>query len=520
MSNKIHLLITSDTHANWSLEPPSLYQTSHVLKSLEAQYAQDEVIKIDLGDFIQGTGFATYFSQVAKDGSIFYDGMNRMDYDYQIIGNHEFNFGLPYLKSILNGLNSQILCSNIIHEITEESFVGKPYTIIERQGFKIGLIGATTQYIPNWETPKHYEGLRFDDVVKTVGKYIDILRPQVDLLAVAYHGGFEADLDTFELTELDTGENQGSKLLQTYPQIDLLLTGHQHRVINKKVNNTYILQPGRSGAYIGHVAIDPADGSITTELIETISAPMDDTLIAQLNIKASKAQQWLETSFGNAPIMIPTQDESLARAKGIPFIELIHKIQLKETQADFSAVALINDGFKAFQGDITNEILLKAYPFFNLVAKVAVTGQDLYDIMEYNYQYYQLDSNGNLRINPKYIEPKPKHYNRDLFSGLTTVVDMTQPEGERILTLIDEKTNQPIDRKKTYTLAVSQYRASGGGNFSTFTPDKVLSISQKDIATLIPQYIQTFTQEDWHEINHHYDHIEWTPAVNFDQLKA
>ncbi|SDI87162.1 bifunctional metallophosphatase/5'-nucleotidase [Dolosicoccus paucivorans] len=517
MSKKIHLFITSDTHANWSLNPPSLYQTSHVLKSLQKQHAQDEVITIDLGDFIQGTGFATYFSQIEEDGSVFSDAMNALNYDYQVIGNHEFNFGLSYLTETLSQLKSQILCSNILNKETKQPFMGKPYTIIEKNGLKMGLIGATTQYIPNWEPPQNYEGLVFKDMIEAVGSYIDELRPKVDLLVVAYHGGFEADLETFELTELDTGENQGSRLLKEYPEIDLLLTGHQHRVINTKVNDTYVIQPGRSGEYIGHITIDSL-GNITSELVSTIDACMDEELMKELAPKAQKAQKWLNTSFGVAPILIPTEDEGIARAQGIPFIELINYIQLQETDADFSAAALINDGFKSFKGAITNEVLLQAYPFFNLIAKVAVTGQDLYDIMEYNYQYYQLDNENQLVVNPTYKEPKPKHYNRDLFSGLKTVVDMTKPQEQRIIQLIDESTNEPIQRDKLYTLAVSQYRASGGGNFNTFTPDKLLMITQQDIATLIPQYIQKMTQNEWDQINTHYQHVQWTPNVEFSKI--
>lgn len=288
-------------------------------------------------------------------------------------------------------------------------------------------------------------------------------------------------------------------------------------MINEKINKTHIIQPGRSGEYIGHITIYPSL-EITSELIDTTKAPLDKKLIEDLQGKASSATRWLSTSFGVAPIKIPTENEGIARANGIPFIELINYIQKQETGADFSAAALINDGFKAFYGEITNEVLLEAYPFFNLIAKVEVTGQDLYDIMEYNYQYYQLTKNNQLEINPTYKEPKPKHYNRDLFSGLKTIVDMTQPIRQRIIKLIDESTNQPIQRKKVYTLAVSQYRASGGGNFSTFTPDKIVSITDQDIATLIPQYIQTMTQKEWDQINKNYNHIEWAVPISFDQL--
>ena len=58
----------------------------------------------------------------------------------------------------------------------------------------------------------------------------------MDVLILAYHGGFERDLDSFEPLEALTGENRGAEMLQGIPGLDVLLTGHQHRVICKQVD--------------------------------------------------------------------------------------------------------------------------------------------------------------------------------------------------------------------------------------------------------------------------------------------
>ena len=225
---QLSILMTSDTHGFWLKAPEnaerSLLNTAATIEKLKEK-ANHPVLTIDLGDFIQGSSFATYCKQEAGDGSVFARAMNKIGYDYQLIGNHEFNFGQDYRDNILNQLEAPILCANIVWQETGQPALGQPYVITEREGIRIGIIGVTTEYIPHWELPAHYEGLAFLDAYQVAKKYAEQIRPQVDVLILAYHGGFERDLDSFEPLEALTGENRGAEMLQGIPGLDVLLTG-------------------------------------------------------------------------------------------------------------------------------------------------------------------------------------------------------------------------------------------------------------------------------------------------------
>src|SRR5699024_616973 len=95
-------------------------------------------------------------------------------------------------------------------------------------GLRVGILGLTTKYIPNWEKEDHIKGMQFDDPVQTAEKWVKVLKEEekVDVVVVAYHGGFERDLDTGEPSEVLTGENQGYQLCMEVDGIDVLLTGH------------------------------------------------------------------------------------------------------------------------------------------------------------------------------------------------------------------------------------------------------------------------------------------------------
>ncbi|MGO1492675.1 MAG: bifunctional metallophosphatase/5'-nucleotidase [Ruoffia tabacinasalis] len=517
----IRLIVTSDTHGHWLNQPDnpkaSLFNTATCIENLKAKEA-DVTLTIDLGDFIQGSSFATYLSQERQDGRVIARAMNVIGYDYQLIGNHEFNFGQDYRDQIIEDLNADLLVSNIIDDATGKPFLGKPYDIIERDGIKIGIVGVTTSYIPNWELPAHYEGLRFEDAFESAKYYVEIVRDQVDVVILAYHGGFERDLVTKEPLEELTKENQGSEMLAGIEGVDVLLTGHQHRELNQQVGQTYVIQPGYAGEIVAEVEIELTDNQevsgINGTLHNTSQCEVNQAVKAVMEPEITDGNNWLNTVLGVAPLEQVTTSPIDARLNGHPFIELLNQIQFDETGADFSSVALVNDAFVNFHGEITNEILLKSYPFYNLIAKVNVTGNDLYEVMEFNLQYLEVNAQGNIQVNPEYVEPKPRHYNFDVYSGMTTTVDMTQPVGHRVTSIVDNRTGEKLDKNATYSVALSQYRAVGGGDFKWYGKEKIESISNIDIATLMKDALSTYSQEKWDYINSNYQHLKWEPKLN------
>ena len=513
---KLTLFVTSDTHGHWvdrsDLNGVSMKDTATVLKNLQNQ-THHPYLTIDLGDFIQGSGLASYYAQVHQDGSMFARAMNYLDYDYQLIGNHEFNFGNQYRNDILNQLEAKILAANTVNVATGMPEYGQAYDIVDIEGVKVGIIGITTSYIKHWEIAQNYEGLDFLDAFETAKKYVAILRPQVDLLILAYHGGLEKDLDTFQAIEPQTGENQGARMLQEIPGIDVLLTGHQHREIAQMVGQTSVIQPGYGGEYIGQIDITLDQGRVIKQSVKLHSVTKQDKvnkkLLEILEPEYSQGRTWLSHIIGNALIKSPTNDAFRARLFGHPFAELLNQLQLKETGAQFSGIAIVNDAFADFVGTITNEKLLLTYPFYNLIAKVAITGQDLKEVMEFNLKYFTFNQEGRLRVNPQKLNPKPQHYNYDLYSGFTSLVDLRQPFGQRVIQMTEEATGLPIQMDQTYTVAVSQYRSVGGGNYHWFSADKVISLSEIDIVSLIYKALEEFDPQEWDKINSNYKHMDF-----------
>ena len=151
---EIKILYTTDTHGrlsaydflNKNYGAFGLSRLSSYLNKLTFPY-----LLLDNGDSLQGSPLLDYTRKnnltnpVAK---VF----NALNYDYVTIGNHDFNYGLPYLQAFQEQLKSEILCANI-YQNNKPFF--KPYAIHELSGLRIGIIGLITEYTPFWEKPSH-----------------------------------------------------------------------------------------------------------------------------------------------------------------------------------------------------------------------------------------------------------------------------------------------------------------------------------------------------------------------------
>ncbi len=257
----ITILETSDVHG--SAYPIRYADNSHAnvgLSKLSTLIKQEmkrnpNTLYIDNGDLVQGTPLTYYHARIDSEPvHPMILGLNELQCACAVIGNHEFNYGLELLLKAVDESHFPWLAANIADKRTGEPFFGKPYLIKRMAGdIKVGVLGLTTHYVPNWENPDHIAPLHFEDVVESARKWVKLLKDeeQVDLLIVSYHGGFERDLATGEPTEVLTGENQGYRLCLEVEGIDILLTGHQHRTISgTQINGVTVVQPGSLGTHL------------------------------------------------------------------------------------------------------------------------------------------------------------------------------------------------------------------------------------------------------------------------------
>ncbi|WP_252898218.1 metallophosphoesterase [Apilactobacillus ozensis] len=175
---KINILTTSDTHGfifptnyvkNNEEMPFGMLKVASCLKDLKKKL--DNVVTIDNGDFLEGSPLAYYIAKVLNQTSPkqIDDVFNLMDYDYGILGNHEFNYGINYLKNTIKESNRKFLCANILNEKDEPAF-GTAYNIKSINGVKVGFLGLTTQGTNKWANYGNLNGLKIVSAVQAAKK--------------------------------------------------------------------------------------------------------------------------------------------------------------------------------------------------------------------------------------------------------------------------------------------------------------------------------------------------------------
>lgn len=501
---KIRILETSDLHGfvlptNFTERemnlPFSMAKAKSKIDELTA-VAQEQgeiIVKIENGDLLQGSPLAYYLAKKSSRGiKDLVNVTNSFGYDVGLLGNHEFNYGIDYLKSYVNQVNYPILAANVLNNEGQPAF-GPAYKIIEAQGVKIGIVGFLTQYIPHWEKPSIIKDLTFQSILTTAKDILPDLRQSVDLLIVAYHGGFERDLQTGLPTESLTGENEAYQLVEGYKDyIDALVTGHQHREIADHLFGVPVIQPGYRGAFVGEIELELDNHkkvvASNARLHKTENCKVSSEVNQLISDVSTEAEDWLDQPMGEVHGEMIIRDPMTARLIEHPYIELINKIQMEATGTDISGTALFNNEAKGFAKEITMRSILTNYIYPNTLAVLRVTGADLKAALERTAEHLELDKSGEIVFSPRFIEPKPEYYNYDMYEGVEYTIDLQKEIGQRIVRL-NFKGHQVKD-DEILEIVVNQYRAVGGGNYPMFSADKIVREITVDMTELIADYLK------------------------------
>lgn len=214
---RLRILETTDIHMNllsydyYQDKPTDQYGLARTITLIKAARAEvNNSVLFDNGDLLQGNPLGDYVAKVKplKVGEVHpaYRVMNQLGYDAANIGNHEFNYGLDYLRRSLEGaafpyVNANIYLADKAKESANPTHAFTPYVLLDRKlvdaagtthMLKIGVIGFAPPQILMWDK-SHLEGkVVVRDVVETARKYVPLMRAQGAQIVVAIpHAGFE-----------------------------------------------------------------------------------------------------------------------------------------------------------------------------------------------------------------------------------------------------------------------------------------------------------------------------------------
>lgn len=486
---KVVIYQTSDIHAyiyptNYVKDVPlGILQVASFMRQDQDQY--DAVLKIDCGDLIQGSPMSHYLSKQGEGANVIVSGMEAFGYDAYVLGNHEFNYGLAYLKNTYLPVQDKILNANI----EGLPFSTKPYSIFTYGGCRIACIGLTTSFLQYWELEEHIKGLRFFDPVEMYRRYEPELKAQADIIIVCYHGGFERSVDeAMKPTEALTKENQASELLASFDSIDILLTGHQHRLLMCKVHGVICAQTMANAQSFTKIVLDTETKKMQAQ--STLTSTCTTPILSEYEQIFHQTQQllygYLDQKIGEFTQDMRIQNVDEARLFGHPMINFIHQVQQASTGAQISVTSLFDSAI-GFSKDVRIRDVIINYPYPNTLRVLLLSGHKIKEAIEKSATYFVLD-HGTISINEEFLTPKKQSYNYDMFAGLQYEIDVRKPFYHRVRNMRFQGAVMDLDRD--YRVVMNNYRASNTSIYPCYEGAKVIKESSVDMGELMMDYIQ------------------------------
>ncbi|PYP59630.1 MAG: hypothetical protein DMD40_02530 [Gemmatimonadetes bacterium] len=490
----IVVVATTDVHGRvfgWdyvrdAAAPGGLSRAATALETLRARYP-GQIVLVDAGDLLQGNPFATFFGHYDKrQPHPIVDAMNALQYDVVTPGNHDFDFGVDFLRRAAAQATYRYVSANV--EDSSGASLFPKTVILPRGAVKVGVTGFTTPGTMLWDRAQLAAGhVRVRRIAGAAPSALARLEGEgADLKVVVIHSGFgESSYDTAGVG----AENDAAALAAVNPKPDVVIVGHTHREMRDTViNGVHFVQPKNWVQSLAVVHVSLARDStrryhvtaVRAELIPLGNVAESPRFTQRLTAAHEAARLWAGTAVGNAG---PGFDARYTRVQDTPLLDFINEVQRRKAGAQLSAAAAFDVQPGLPEGDVHQRDVAGVYPYENTLRVVRISGQQLRAYLEHSARYFRTYEPGQPILNDSVAG-----YNYDVVSGVAYNIDLSRPAGQRIRGLaFNGKIVQPTD---TFTLALNSYRQGGGGGYSMLAGAPLIYDKGEDIRELLVDEIR------------------------------
>lgn len=491
--NEVHLTLieTSDVHGNFfpydflaggKPGSGSLARAATYIDSLRLARGDDSVILLDNGDILQGQPTAYYYNFIDTTAThLCADVLNYMRYDAVTVGNHDIEAGHDVYDRWVRECRMPVLAANAIRCEDGEPYF-KPYTIIERRGIRVAVLGMITTGIPQWVPKNLWEGMEFKAIEDIANRYMPRLRHEADVVVGLFHTGMG---NPERYTPL--GESVAEAIARRVPGFDIIFCGHDHRIANRTVMNseggrTLILNPGANAEALAQAEITvrrDAEHGFTTmrvggKTVDLRQQEPSETFMKHFEEPCNAVRKFVTEKVGRSRATMDTRPSFFGPSA---FVDFIHEMQLQISGAEISFAAPLAFDATIARGDITVSDVFNLYRYENMLYVMELSGREIKDYLEFSYDGWtaQMTSPDDhlLRFRSDAAnlkEPQQRlqtpNFNFDSAAGIRYTVDVRQPRGSRI-TILGMADGRPFCPDSTYRCALNSYRGNGGGRHLT-----------------------------------------------------
>ena len=427
-----------------------------------------------VGDFLQGNT-----TGAISKGQYIADIMRLMDYHALTLGNHEFDYGVPRMRALLEQVGTPVVCANF-YEAGESNPVFAPYVIHQYGDKKVAFVGACTPETMILEGYSFYDTngiLLYDLKPKTFYELIqqavdDARKEGADYVVLLSHVG-------------ETPQSMGfssHRLVNNTRGIDVVLDGHSHEIFEGEMvknldgKEIAVTQTGTQFANVGKLLITP-DGRMTTHLIKAKDIPYENAAVtAAIDSVHQMVKAVTSEVIAHSDYRLVVSDENarwIVRGQETNAGDLVADAYRYAMKADIgfeNGGGIRND---IMAGDITYGDVIGMLPYDNTLRRIMVTAEQLQTMLTRCTALVPV-LDGNF----------PQ------CSGLRFTVHSKSHTVSDIEILQEDGTYKPIDMQRTYSVALTSYNHDAGGFFDCFKKCVVLEESTMRYYEALSNYLR------------------------------
>jgi 5'-nucleotidase / UDP-sugar diphosphatase len=403
------------------------------------------VLLVDSGDILIGTALSSWFR-----GEPDIRAMNLIRYDAMVAGNHDFDYGLDHLRTLVDLADFPILCTNLQSERSD--LPCRSFFITRMGNVSVGVLGI----VGRSNFPETFN--------RDVAKELSLVDPIVSLQSEVLRLRTENHVDlVFVITHQDTDEDL--EVLETVDGVDVIIGGHTEgfdglyvRGLTQPVETvthpgTVYVKTHRQGRTVGRLDLTIEDGAVlharSRNIPVTASVPIEPNVQQLLSEYRQRFGRHATQVLGHASVRLQG-DRPVVRTQEANLGNLLADRMRTTLDTD---IALINAGQirqSLEPGPVTLGDVLSVLPFDSALVTLHVTGAILRQALEHSVSQW------------------PNHSGRFFqMSGLQVAYNEEAPVGSRVRKMIVG--GVPLDVSKTYTVATDAFVADGGDGYDMLT---------------------------------------------------
>ncbi len=443
------------------------------------------VVLVDAGDFLQGNPLAFVAARISRRSAHpVIAAMNAMGYDAAAIGNHEYNYGVPLLRRAAAQARFPLLSANTWRAAPSGGRAFPAFRIVRRSGVRIGIVGATTPGVMVWDRDHARGQVRLGDIVPAVRQAVgEARRAGAQVIVVAVHSGLNEPSSYDTVTTGVPSENVAARVAHEVAGVDLVVYGHSHQEMADTVIGSTLLVQAKNWATsvaVAHLTV-VRDGHSTRvtgrrgAIVRAAGHAESPAVLAATDSSHRETVQWAGAPLGSTPVA--WRGDS-ARVRDTPLIDFVLEVERRHAGTDLASTAAFTLDAGLDSGAITVAELARLYPYDNTLRAVRISGRQLREYLEFSARYY-----ADPRTPGRALDPRIPGYNFDIVAGADYALDISRPIGQRLTRL--EVHGRPVADADSFTMALNNYRQTGGGGYAMLRGAPLVYDRQEDIRQLL-----------------------------------